>query len=74
MTKLETVLERIRQLPPERQDAMAADIELLLEDEDEGRFLSDEQWSDLRARAVEDQGRAIPHEEIEAEFLPSRRR
>ena len=73
MTKLDHVLERVRQLPQDQQDAIAVEMEFLLEDSAEGR-LTDQQWADLRARAAEDQGPVISHEDIETEFLPSRSR
>lgn len=68
MTKLDLVLERIRLLSPERQEAIAVDLEFLLRDEVEGSLLTDEQWADLRRRMVEPQGEPIPHEQIVAEF------
>lgn len=70
MTKLDAVLERIRKLPQDRQDAIAADLEFILEDEASGPTLSDAQWADVRRRAQEEQGALIPHEAIVAEFEP----
>lgn len=75
MTKLDAVLERIRQLPPERQEMIAVELEFLLDHDGEGGpFLTDEQWADLRQRTLEDSGERVSHEEIVAEFLPSRGR
>ena len=75
MTRLDLVLERIRQLPQAQQDAIAADLELAVDDftDPDGR-LSDEQWADLRQRMAEPQGEYIPHEQIVAEFSPKRGR
>lgn len=73
MTKLDLVLERIRKLPQERQDAIAAEMELML-DHDGESLLTDEQWADLRLRMDQDQGPPIPHEDIVSEFLPKRSR
>jgi hypothetical protein len=74
MTKLDLVLARIRQLPPDKQDYIAAEIEFILDHHDgEGPLLTDEQWADLRRRAEEDQGPAISHEDIVREFIPDGR-
>lgn len=69
MTKLDAVLERIRQLPQDRQDSIAVDLELLLDDQETGGILTDEQWAELRRRAATDTGERISHDEIVAEFL-----
>jgi hypothetical protein len=68
MTKLEIVLERIRQLPQDRQDAIAADLEILLRDEEQGSLLTDEQWAEVKAELANPDQEYIPHEEIVAEF------
>ena len=68
MTKLELVLERVRRLPSERQEAIAFEIDLLLREEAQGGFLSEAQWADLRERMAAPQGDPIPHEEIVAEM------
>lgn len=68
MTKLDMVLERIRQLPPDRQDAIAADLEILLWDEEQGTLLTDEQWAEVEAELANPDQDYIPHEEIVAEF------
>lgn len=75
MTKLDLVIERIRQLPQAQQDAIAADLEFAVEDfiDPESR-LTDEQWADLRRRMAEPQGEYIAHDEIVAEFTPKRGR
>ncbi|HVK79581.1 MAG TPA: hypothetical protein VM915_03125 [Verrucomicrobiae bacterium] len=74
MTKLDAVLERIRQLPQDRQDAIAVEVEFLLQDQEEGGLLTDEQWTDLRERAAADTGERISHDDVIAEFLPTRGR
>lgn len=48
MTKLDLVLERIRQLPLERQEAIAAELESLLEHPGES-LLTDAQWAEVEA-------------------------
>jgi hypothetical protein len=67
MSKLDLVLQRVRQLPAERQDIIAAEIDLMLrEDADIG--LTDEQWADLRERMALPQGEPIAHADIVAEM------
>lgn len=68
MTKLELVLERIRQLPQDRQDAIAADLETLLWDEQQETLLTDEQWAEVEAELANPNQEFIPHEQIVAEF------
>ena len=65
---------RVRRPRRDRQDAIAVDLELILEDQESGGLLTDEQWADLRERAATDTGERIPHEDIVAEFLPTRGR
>ena len=68
MSKLDLVLERVRQLPSERQDMIALEIDLLLSEEAEGGLLTDAQWADLRERMALPQGDPIAHAEIVAEM------
>lgn len=67
MTKLETLLDRIRELPQERQDAIALELEFLLKyPPPRGSALTDAQWAEVEA-ALADQGEAvIPHDEVMA--------
>lgn len=67
MTKLDLVLARIRKLPPERQEAIAEEIDFRLDCEQEGSLLTDEEWAQIETTLDEDQ-EEIPHEEIVAEF------
>ncbi len=67
MTKLDLVLARIRQLPPEEQEALAAEIELRLDNASEVSALTDEEWAEIEATMDED-GEDIPHEQVVAEF------
>jgi hypothetical protein len=67
MTKLDLLLERIRKLPPERQDAFVAEIELRLENEGEGSVFTDEEWAAIEPTLEED-GEEIPHEQVVAEM------
>ncbi len=51
MTKLDLVLERIRQLPQERQDALAIEIQFWLDFDFGNDPLTPEQWSEMERRA-----------------------
>lgn len=66
MTKLDAVLERIRQLPQDRQDALAVDMELWLEEESEGSLLTDEQWAEIEAALAEVNEETVTHDEVMA--------
>lgn len=68
MTKLDAVLERIRQLPQDRQDAIAVDMEFLLQDQEDGARLTDEQEAELQRRLADPNKTYISHEDIVAEF------
>ena len=71
MTKLDLVLARIRQLSPERQEALAHEIELRLDNADEeGSLLTDEEWAAIEPTLDEDQ-EEIPHAEIVKELRVS---
>jgi hypothetical protein len=50
MTKLELVLERIRQLPPERQEALALEMEFWLDFDGGESALTPEQWAEMERR------------------------
>ncbi|MES1157000.1 MAG: hypothetical protein ABUL73_04385 [Alphaproteobacteria bacterium] len=68
MTKLEMVLERIRQLPQERQDAIALEMEFLLEDESEAPVLTPEQEAELDSRLNDSAREYVSHDEVRAYF------
>lgn len=67
MTKLDLVLARIRKLPPERQEAIAIEIEFRLENEGEGSVFTDNEWAEIEA-TMRDDGETIPHEQVVAEI------
>lgn len=50
MTKLDLVLERIRQLPPERQEMLAVEMEFWLDFDEREGALSPEQWAEMERR------------------------
>ncbi len=69
MTKLDLALARIAKLPPERQEAIAVQLEWLLDDEETGEsLLTDEQWAEVERRLREEDGDGIPHEDVVREF------
>jgi hypothetical protein len=67
MTKLDLVLARIRQLPPDRQDALAAEIEFRLDHGSDESVFSDDEWAAIEA-SMEEGGELIPHEQVVAEM------
>jgi len=64
MTKLDVVLARIRQLPPEQQEALAAEIEYALNHRGSESVLTDEQWADVEAALVDESEPVSTHEEV----------
>lgn len=67
MTKLDLVLARIRQLPPEQQEALAEQIEYALDHQGAGSLLTDEEWAEIEPTLDEDQ-EEIPHAQVVAEM------
>lgn len=65
MTKLEAVLERVRQLPQDRQDAIAVELELLLKyPPPSASVLSDEQWAEVEAALADSTEETVPHDQV----------
>jgi hypothetical protein len=51
MTKLDLVIARVRQLPLERQEAVAVQLDHLVDDEVDGaELLAAEQWAEIERR------------------------
>lgn len=67
MTKLDLVLARLRQLPPDRQEALAVEIDFWLESEARGSAFTDEQWAEIEL-TFDDDREEIPHEQVVAEM------
>lgn len=67
MTKLDLVLARILKLPPDQQEAIAAEIELRLNNAEAGSAFSDAEWDEIEA-TMDESGDDIPHEQVIAEF------
>jgi len=67
MTKLDLVLARIRKLPPEQQEALAAEIELRLDNAGSGSVFTDEEWAAIEP-TLDEGGPTKPHKEFAAEI------
>jgi hypothetical protein len=68
MTKLEMVLERVRQLPQSRQDEIAKEVEFLLDHEGGESLLTPEQEAELGRRLADPARKFVSHEEVGAYF------
>jgi hypothetical protein len=69
MSKLDVVLARIRQLPAEEQEALAVEIEFMLDHPDESDpALTDEQWAEVESELNNPDPELIPHDRVVAEF------
>jgi hypothetical protein len=64
MTKFDLLLSRIRKLPAERQEAVAIQIDHLLDDEEQGSILTDEQWALVEAALANSSEPVISHDEV----------
>lgn len=65
MTKLDLALARIARLPPDRQEAIAAELEFLLDGEESGEsLLTDEQWAEVQRRLQDVNDPLLSHEEV----------
>jgi hypothetical protein len=68
MTKLDLVLARLRQLPREKQDAIAQEIEFRLDhDNARGSVFSDTEWAAIEA-SMDVAGDDIAHDLVVAEM------
>ena len=74
MTKLDLVLARIRQLPPEQQEALAAEIEFALDNRPDGSLLTDQQWAEVQAALADESEPVSTHEDVFARLrnLPAK--
>jgi hypothetical protein len=64
MTKFDLLLSRIRKLPPERQEAIAVQIDFLLDDEEGASILTDEQWARVEAALANKDEPVSSHEDV----------
>lgn len=67
MSKLDLVLARLRKLPADRQDAIAAEIDYRLDSDQSDSVFTDEEWA-LIAPTLDEDLEEIPHAEIVAEL------
>ena len=66
MANLDATIARLRALPKDHQEALAAQIDLLLEEASDD-LLTPKQWAEIEARL--DSGEALtPHEEVVRAF------
>jgi putative addiction module component (TIGR02574 family) len=68
MTKLDLVLARIRELPPEEQEQIAQEIELILDHGPEDYRLAPEQEAELARRLADPNRKYVSHEQV-AEYF-----
>jgi hypothetical protein len=54
MSDLDATIKRLRALPAEEQDGVAAQIDLILDQDDE--LLTPQQWAEIEARLDSDEG------------------
>lgn len=66
MTNLDATIARLRALPKETQEAVSAQIDLLLDQSSED-MLTPEQWAEIEARLESGEG-FTPHEEVVRAF------
>lgn len=67
MTKLDLVLARIRKLPVEEQEALAAEIELRLDNGGSDSAFTDEEWAEIEA-TMDESGETHSHADVVAEM------
>jgi hypothetical protein len=67
MTQLERTIERLQALPEERQNALAAHIETLLDAEADDDLLTPEDWAEIERR-LDAETADIAHEDVVAAF------
>lgn len=67
MTKLDLVLQRVRSLPQEQQDAIAAELEALLEPAPAFQ-LTPAQEQELGRRLADRSKQYVTHEDVAAQF------
>ncbi|HET9230739.1 MAG TPA: hypothetical protein VFO00_05595 [Vitreimonas sp.] len=68
MTKLDLVLARIKELPPERQEMIAVEIEFMLDHDLGDGLLTSEQEAELDRRLADPNKKYVSHEDVAAFF------
>lgn len=65
MTKIDLALARIARLPLDRQEAIAMELEYLLDGEESGEsLLTDEQWAEVQRRLHDVADATLSHQEV----------
>jgi hypothetical protein len=65
MSKLDRALKKLRDLPEERQEAVAQQLLWLIEDEQSGEsLLTDEQWAELDRRLADPNPEYVDHDQV----------
>jgi hypothetical protein len=64
MSKIDLIFERIRKLPPDRQEELAAEIDVLLDEDAHESLLTDEQWAEVEAALADDSEPTLTHQEV----------
>jgi hypothetical protein len=73
MTKLDLVLARLRQLPPDRQEAIADEIEFKLDNEETETLLTPEQWAEVDQALAANDEPSSSHQDVFARLRAQRR-
>jgi len=64
VTKLDLVLARLRKLPVDRQEAIAEEIDFLLESNGAESILTPEQWAQVEAALADSREPVSTHEDV----------
>jgi putative addiction module component (TIGR02574 family) len=68
MTKLDLVLARIKQLPPDQQEILASEIEFMLDHDPRDYALTPEQEAELARRLADPNREYVSHEDVREYF------
>jgi|GEM_PF-1741433 len=68
MTKLDLVLARLRDLPPDRQEVIAVEIEFMLDHDTREPVLTPEQEAELARRLGDPDRKYVSHDDVAAHF------
>lgn len=64
-SKLDDTVERLRRLSPDRQDALAREIDVLLDDEETGgSLLTDAQWAEVETALADEDEPVSSHKDV----------
>ena len=71
MAKIDHVLERLRGLSVERQEALIDELDLMLEREAGGSYLTDAQWAEVEASLADTSEPTRAHDDVFADLRAS---